>query len=242
MKQIPNIITCLNLFSGCLACVMILVHGNYTGALFFVLLASLFDFLDGLAARVLRAYSPIGAQLDSLADVISFGLAPACVVFSFLSEINSSMPFSIALFAFLIAIFSALRLAKFNIDSRQSTSFFGLPVPANGLFWVSFLFSLSEISNQYETFFAEKAAIISGIILVLIALFCLLMISEIPMFSLKIKKLSWKDNQKPLLLAGFCLLFIFSFILLDFNFGLIIGLTICSTVIIYIFLSLIPSK
>ena len=190
MKHIPNIITCLNLFAGCLSCMMILSYGNYTGALIFILLAALFDFLDGFAARSLKAYSPIGAQLDSLADIISFGMAPACIIYGFLTEVSMHLPLNegIRFFAFLITIFSALRLAKFNVDTRQTDSFLGLPVPANGLFWAAFIPSIAPYVSGREALF-------SVVILGLIIIFCLLMVSELPMFSLKFKKYSWKGNE-----------------------------------------------
>lgn len=224
MRHIPNIITCLNLFSGCLACIMALVYTNYQGACFFILLAALFDFLDGFAARMLKAYSPIGAQLDSLADVISFGFAPACIVYHYLMNIVTGMPFGqgISLFAFLIPVFSALRLAKFNIDTRQKDSFIGLPVPANGLFWASCIPALIPFSAGRETLFA---VVILGVIIA----FCLLMVSEIPMFSLKFKSFGWRENQLQFILILLSILFIVLF-----------GLTgISFSIVTYILLSLI---
>jgi len=210
MKYVPNIITCLNLFSGCLSCILALEYRNYFGAFLFVCLAAIFDFLDGFAARMLKAYSPIGAQLDSLADVISFGLTPGFVVFLFLNSASSGTPFETSLipyFAFLIPIFSALRLAKFNIDTRQTSSFLGLPVPANALFWVALIPALFPFLEGNEM-------LCTGIILGLIVIFCLLMVSELPMFSLKFKNYSWKDNQfayiliiTSIVLTGFFRLF-----------------------------------
>lgn len=233
MKHIPNIITCLNLFSGCLASIMILSYGSYLGALFFILLAALFDFLDGFAARALKAYSPIGAELDSLADVISFGFAPSCVVFAYLFNISVGMNFheGISFFAFLITIFTALRLAKFNIDTRQTDSFLGLPVPANGLFWVSLIYTLNEIS-QKQAFLAGKENLICIVILALIVVFCLLMISELPMFSLKIKNMKWKGNQWRFILIILAVVFILIF--------KIFGFTL--TILTYILLSLIEPR
>ena len=140
-SRIPNTLTCLNLFSGCVAAVMAF-QLKYELALLFIIIGAVFDFFDGLAARALHAYSNIGKDLDSLADDISFGLAPAVVVFSLLQEmpyppyLQSIEPY-FPYVAFLIAVFSGLRLAKFNNDTRQTTSFIGLPVPANALFWAS---------------------------------------------------------------------------------------------------------
>ena len=143
-KHIPNTITCCNLFSGCIACVMAF-RCNFELAMAFIVLGAVFDFFDGMVARLLRVSSPLGVQMDSLADDITFGIAPATIVFSFmqnkllypayLADIVWLLPY----FAFLIAVFSAYRLAKFNIDTRQTNTFIGLPTPANALFWSSLI-------------------------------------------------------------------------------------------------------
>jgi CDP-diacylglycerol--serine O-phosphatidyltransferase len=186
---------------------MTLEYNNYSGAFLFIILAAVFDFLDGFCARLLKAYSPIGGQLDSLADVVSFGLAPGFVVFSFLNTVSagtffetSFLPYS----AFLIPVFSALRLAKFNIDTRQKDSFLGLPVPANALFWVSLIPAIIPFIKGYEI-------AVCFIILILILAFCLLMVSELPMFSLKFKSYSWEKNQWAYLLIGIAILLIILF-------------------------------
>jgi len=180
-KHIPNFITSLNLFSGCIA-VYLAFQGNYQGAFIAILLSAVFDFFDGFAARLLKAYSPMGKELDSLADVVSFGVAPGAIVFSLLSEINISawLPY----LAFLIPVFSALRLAKFNIDERQSASFIGLPTPANAIFWAGLGFSYSNflVSNVW-------------ILVALTLLFSYLLVAEIPMFALKFKSLTWSKNK-----------------------------------------------
>ena len=142
-NNIPNTVTCLNLFSGCIACVMAF-EARYDLALLFIILSAVFDFFDGMLARVLNAHSIIGKDLDSLADDVSFGVAPSLIVFSLLKEMYypASMEFIapyLPYAAFLISVFSALRLAKFNNDTRQTSSFIGLPVPANALFWGSFV-------------------------------------------------------------------------------------------------------
>lgn len=180
-KHIPNFITCLNLFSGCVASYLAF-KSNYEGAFIAILLAAVFDFLDGFAARLLKAYSAMGKELDSLADMISFGLAPGAIVFSLLTEsgTNEWLPFA----GFLIPVFSGLRLAKFNIDDRQTSSFLGLPVPANAIFWAGIVYSFSPFLTNNTWFF-----------LILIGVFCFLLVSEIPMFSLKFKNVSWRDNQ-----------------------------------------------
>ena len=180
-KHIPNFITCLNLFSGCVA-IYFAFKGNYQTAFIAILIAGLFDFLDGFAARMLHAYSPMGKELDSLADVISFGMAPGAIVFSLLS--NSAICEWLPFVGFLIPVFSGLRLAKFNIDERQTSSFIGLPVPANAIFWAGIVYSFPVflLGNLW-------------ILLILIVLFSYFLISEIPMFSLKFKNIAWKNNQ-----------------------------------------------
>jgi CDP-diacylglycerol--serine O-phosphatidyltransferase len=206
MKNIPNFITCLNLLAGCMACVMSLRFDNYTGAFVFVSLAAVFDFMDGLTARTLKFYSRIGKDLDSLADLISFGLAPGCVIYSYLTLKSSLLHItSLPLIAFLLPVFAAIRLAKFNIDTRQKTSFLGLPVPASGLFWTSFIPSIHYYTELHTT-------ISITVVITLLLVFCWLMISEIPMFSLKLKSFKWKDNQWPfsLILISIVLIIIFS--------------------------------
>lgn len=190
-RHIPNTLTCLNLFSGCIACVMAFEF-KYDWALTFIIISAVFDFLDGMSARVLNAPSPIGKELDSLADDISFGLVPSVIVFSLLRETTypgwmSSFQEYVPYFAFLIAIFSALRLAKFNIDERQTSSFIGLNTPANTLFWAA-------AAAQYHDWLIQGGAVLYGL-LICIVLFSLLLVSEFPMFAFKLKNLSWKENK-----------------------------------------------
>lgn len=191
-RHIPNTITCLNLFSGCIASVMAF-EARYELAFLFIIIGAVFDFFDGMTARLLKAYSPIGKELDSLADDITFGIAPALIVFSFLKEpamiypdflqgLREYVPY----FAFMLAVFSGLRLAKFNVDERQTSSFIGMPTPANALFWGAL------ITGGREFLLLHCNVIF---ILPAIVIFSLLLVSEIPMFSLKFKNLSWKDNK-----------------------------------------------
>ena len=191
-RRIPNTVTCLNLFSGCVACVMAF-EAKYDFALFFIVLSAIFDFFDGMLARLLHVSSPIGKELDSLADDISFGLAPALILYSFLKEdaliypeflegFRAYVPYT----AFFIAVFSALRLAKFNIDERQTSSFIGLPTPANALFWGSLIVGAGDLLLTHV-----NALVLIGLIL----LFSWLLVAEIPMFALKLKDLSWKNNR-----------------------------------------------
>ena len=190
-RHIPNTVTCLNLFSGCIASVMAF-EAQYEWALVFIVFSAIFDFFDGMLARVLKAPSLIGKELDSLADDISFGLVPALMLFSLLKEMPypdflSGISIVVPYVAFLIAVFSALRLAKFNVDERQTSSFVGLPTPANALFWGALIASEHGYitSSPTHVFF----------LIIMILLFSWLMIAEIPMFSLKFKNLSWKDNK-----------------------------------------------
>ncbi|MCH5329086.1 MAG: CDP-diacylglycerol--serine O-phosphatidyltransferase [Coprobacter sp.] len=195
VKNIPNTVTCLNLLSGCLATVAAFT-GNITLAAGFICLAALFDFLDGMLARLLGAYSPLGKELDSLADIISFGMAPATMVYTHLAG-DGSTPLApctagtlLPCTAFLIAVFSGLRLAKFNIDTRQTSSFLGLPVPANALFWTG----LCHYALQHPLH--------PGIVIALVLLFSGLLVCELPMFSLKFKNLSLRENALRYLLIA----------------------------------------
>jgi len=168
-------------------------NSNLINAAYFVFAGALFDFLDGLAARSLKVHSFIGKDLDSLADMVTFGVLPGFVMYKIMGLYSNNLYFpNIAL---LIPVFSALRLAKFNNDSRQSVDFHGLPTPANALFFVSFPLLLSSTkSNFINLIFTQNN--LSIIILV----FCFLLVSDIRLFSLKFKKLSWRDNFYPLLL------------------------------------------
>lgn len=140
-RNIPNTLTCGNLVSGCIATVMAL-GGDARYALIWIIIGAVFDFFDGMSARLFGVSSPIGKELDSLADDVTFGVAPSAIVFAQLSVMEyptvlASVEPYIPYCAFLIAAFSALRLAKFNLDTRQTTSFIGMPTPANALFWGS---------------------------------------------------------------------------------------------------------
>ncbi len=190
-RHIPNTLTCLNLFSGCIACVMAFEF-KYEWALTFIIISAVFDFLDGMSARLLNAPSPIGKELDSLADDVSFGVVPSVIVFSLLRETTypdwmSSFQEYVPYFAFLIAVFSALRLAKFNIDERQTSSFIGLNTPANTLFWAA-------AAAQYHDWLIQGGAVLYGL-LICIVLFSLLLVSEFPMFAFKLKNFSWEENK-----------------------------------------------
>jgi CDP-diacylglycerol---serine O-phosphatidyltransferase len=200
-KNIPNAITCLNLLSGCVALVLSFKKEYVEYAPYFIFLAAVFDFFDGFAARMLHSYSEFGKQLDSLADVVSFGLAPAAIMFNLLDTSlvyqNGNYDFEVAtipqlilLFsAFLIAIFSALRLAKFNIDQNQSDKFIGLPTPANALFISSLLLIVYKV--EALQFIVLNIYFLIGTILIS----SYLLVSNITMFSLKFKTFDFKNNK-----------------------------------------------
>ena len=198
---VPNFITSLNIVSGVLA-IFFAIDGHLALAGLFILVASLFDFLDGFAARLLHAYSEIGKQLDSLADIVSFGVAPAAILFTMLEfslfgknqaiyDIQgNALQWLILASAFLIPVFSALRLAKFNIDPEQSSNFRGLPTPANAILWASFglVLYFPGHAQLLNLVFSTK----NLVSLTFITSF--LLVSNIPMFSLKFKNLKWHAN------------------------------------------------
>jgi len=229
-QHIPNTITSMNLFSGCIAIVMAFEEA-FIWVVFWVLLAAIFDFFDGMTARVLNAPSKMGKELDSLADVVSFGVAPATAVFVWLQnyvvypDLFEGVSEIIPYFAFLIPVYSALRLAKFNIDERQTSSFLGLPTPANGVFWISYIYGISNIQGIQNYIFLL-------ITLVLIVILSLLMVSDIPMFSFKLKSFKLRGNEKPLILLISAIVFI--------SILGVIGLA--ATVLLYILISFVPSK
>jgi len=191
-KNIPNTITCLNLISGCIA-TWWAFQGDYALALLFIVIGAVFDFFDGMTARLLHVSSPIGKELDSLADDITFGFAPSAIVFSFLASltttevVSSTIDSYLPYLAFIMAAFSALRLAKFNLDERQAMGFIGLPTPANALFWGSLIVGCGEwlATVPYMLLIMLAGVLVSSYLL----------ISEIPMFALKFKTWGWKGNE-----------------------------------------------
>lgn len=190
-KHIPNTITCCNLVSGCIATYWALC-GVWDTALLFIIIGAVFDFFDGMSARLLGVSSPIGKELDSLADVVTFGVAPSTILFHLFHEVHCPevlmpivkyLPYT----AFLMAAFSALRLAKFNLDERQHQQFIGLPTPANALFWGSLVLG--------EHAFLVSLKFNAAFLFLFMLLFCMLLLCEVPMLALKFKNLSWADNK-----------------------------------------------
>ena len=200
IRQIPNFITSLNLVAGSLA-VIFAIDGHLIWAGIFISLAAVFDFLDGFAARLLNAYSDIGKQLDSLGDLISFGLAPAAILFTLLEfsmfgknqpiyEITASWNHWLILFsAFLMPVLGAVRLARFN-NAPEENFFRGLPIPSNGLFWASLglMLEIPRYQQLNELIYSTRTLLLLGLFT------SVMMVINLPMFSLKLKNLKWNEN------------------------------------------------
>lgn len=227
MKQhIPNLITLLNLLLGCVAVVCIF-EGNLSWVPWLVMAAALADFADGLAARLLKVSSPLGLQLDSLADMVTFGLVPGATMFQLLKIAyagNEQTSMLWYLPGFLLTLFSALRLAKFNIDSRQTDHFIGLPTPSNTLFVTSLIWVWQQNKFGMGDFLMQPA-LLYGIIL----LFSYLLVAEIPLFSNKLKHFRIRGNEIRLI-------FVFSSLLLI---CLLSAAGIALAIIWYIILSIV---
>jgi CDP-diacylglycerol--serine O-phosphatidyltransferase len=226
-KHLPNAITCANLFSGCIG-IVFAFQGNLLIASYAIFLAAIFDFFDGFASRVLNSYSFIGKDLDSLADMVSFGFLPSAILYELLlkaPQINHVSEY-LNYLAFSITVFSALRLAKFNNDTRQSDSFIGLPTPANAIF----IASLPLIVDQYEVL--ARFILNPYSLTVLIIVMCTLLVSEIPLMSLKFKNRDFNKNffRYLLLLFSAILILFFKFV------------AVPVVIFIYITLSLIQTK
>lgn len=227
-KHIPNTLTSCNLISGCIAIVFAL-SANYSMALAFIVLGAVFDFFDGMSARLLGVSSPIGKELDSLADDVTFGVAPSSMIFSVLYTMEypeelSSVATFLPYLAFVMAAFSAIRLAKFNLDERQTTSFIGLPTPANALLWGALIVGTCD-----SLCCLPYAALV---LLAMVFVSSWLLVAEIPMFALKFKHWGWSENKVKYVFLITCLPIL-----------LIFDITGISVVIAwYIILSILTSK
>lgn len=207
-KHIPNLITCCNLLSGCISLTFAL-RGNCETAALFIILSAVFDFFDGFTARMLKVVSPIGKDLDSLSDVVSFGVAPAMIVFAFMTQCTDALspevregwarflPYA----AFLIPPCSAMRLAKFNHDERQTTEFRGLATPANAMFVGFIPYAAQQMPILYNLW----------LLVALVIVFSVLLLTDMPMFSLKFHNLKFRENaiRYLFLLISLVLLLIF---------------------------------
>jgi CDP-diacylglycerol--serine O-phosphatidyltransferase len=225
-KHIPNIITLLNLFCGCIALVLI-SKSHFYGAFFWVCLGIFLDFFDGFFARLFKVASPLGLQLDSLADMVTSGVVPGYVMYVLLGSTTTGNEF-LPYFGFIITLGACYRLANFNIDTRQTDSFIGLPTPANALF----VLSLPLILKNSDSLVMLELLTNSWVLLAIAVVSAYIMNAEIPLFSLKIKKFNWKDNalQIAFLIGSVLLLLFFQFLGVAF---VIAG---------YVFLSIVNNK
>lgn len=200
--NIPNSITCLNLLCGAMACIMAFRYAEpvwglkgFQWAFIFIGASAVFDFLDGATARLMGVYSSIGKELDSLSDLVSFGLAPAMLMYNTVTTFSPGSHWSFA--ALFIVLFGGIRLARFNVDDRQTTSFIGLPVPANALFWIG---TVAWINTHMYPGPLPLA--------ILMLLFSSLMVCGLHMFSLKFSSFDWRENYKRYILLAGALLFV----------------------------------
>ncbi len=201
-KHIPNLLTAGNLFSGCVGIVFEL-KGFHDTAVFLMLAGLFFDFFDGFAARMLKVSSDIGKELDSLADMVTFGVLPSTMMYNYMTASSCqpgvctgliSTPY-FPFLAFIIAVFSGFRLAKFNIDTRQSDRFLGLPTPANAIFIATLSYAGQSNFLINEIFQTPK------ILLILTFFLCWLLVSEIPLIALKFKSFNFKENAFKFILV-----------------------------------------
>ncbi|MDB5090337.1 MAG: CDP-diacylglycerol--serine O-phosphatidyltransferase [Mucilaginibacter sp.] len=227
-KHLPNAITCANLFSGCIG-IVLAFKGELIAASYAIFLSAIFDFFDGLASRVLKSFSGIGKDLDSLADMVSFGVLPAVIMYQLLlqaRQIDNISPY-LNFIAFLIPVFSALRLAKFNVDTRQAEHFIGLPTPANAILIASFPLILNH-HNRYFSPSLQNPYVLS----VLIIIMCSLLVIEVPMMSLKFKNRDFNKN-----IFRYLLLLFSAILILFFKFA-----AVPVVIVFYIILSFIQFK
>lgn len=188
---IPNTITCLNLLCGCIAVFLAFHSGaqhmglyGFQWAWIFIGAAAVFDFCDGLSARLLGAYSPMGKELDSLSDLVSFGVAPGMLIYNTISAFSDCH--WVAYIAILIPVMGELRLARFNIDDRQTTSFLGMPIPANAIFWIGFTAWIHR--------YGYPGDIVMAVLIVVMSL--LMVMTRMKMFSLKFKNFDIRENMR----------------------------------------------
>jgi CDP-diacylglycerol---serine O-phosphatidyltransferase len=229
-KHIPNFLTLLNLFCGCCALISVFNH-HYIYAALFLLVSGIADFFDGMSARLFNVNGELGKELDSLADMVSFGLVPGVIVYTLLNIHNVAIQDqSIQIFAlpaFIITIFSCLRLARFNLDTRQNENFIGLNVPSNTIFAVGLM-----LIYHFNTF--DLGSLVTNHLFLYVYIICssFFMVSNIPMFGFKFKNVQLKGNELKLL---FLVLSLLSFILIK-------ELAFCTNIILYIILSLIDKN
>ncbi|MES2062200.1 MAG: CDP-diacylglycerol--serine O-phosphatidyltransferase [Bacteroidota bacterium] len=226
-KHLPNAITCANLFSGCIG-IVFTFQDQLVYAAYAIFLAAIFDFFDGFASRVLQSFSGIGKDLDSLADMVSFGVLPSAIMYELLLQAPQIPHVSdyLNFIAFLIPVFSALRLAKFNTDTRQAESFIGLPTPANAILIASIPLILVQYSNVSRYILNPYG------LSVFIIVMCTLLVAEIPLMSLKFKNRDFTKN-----FYRYILLLFSAILILFFKFA-----AVPVVIVMYITLSLIQLK
>jgi len=218
-KNIPNLFTLCNLLCGCIA-IVFAFEGNLIWSAYIVGISCVFDFLDGMVARLLKAYSELGRQLDSLADMVSFGVVPGIVVYQMVArsldldkagfdllEFNKWMTF----IPFSIILFSAVRLAKFNIDTKQSDSFIGVPTPANAILFCSIPLIVNWDRNFSYTQYNHQLLLNPYLLICLSLVMSFLLVAPIPLFALKFKNFSWTDNKVRFIFLALSLLLLIVF-------------------------------
>ncbi|MFD0764172.1 CDP-diacylglycerol--serine O-phosphatidyltransferase [Mucilaginibacter lutimaris] len=228
-KHLPNAITCANLFSGCIG-IVFTFQDNLVFAAYAIFLAAIFDFFDGFASRVLQSFSGIGKDLDSLADMVSFGVLPSAIMYELLLQAPQITHVSdyLNFIAFLIPVFSALRLAKFNNDTRQADSFIGLPTPANAILIASIPLIIAQPQYSNIARYILNPYVLSVFIIVM----CTLLVAEIPLMSLKFKNRDFNKN-----FYRYILLLFSAILILFFKFA-----AVPVVIVMYITLSLIQLK
>ena len=225
VRMFPNILTMCNLFSGCVA-ILLISTGKPFGAIFCVALSLLFDFLDGLFARLLKQNHPLGRDLDSLADVVSFGVVPGIMYYTLLSGLTWSNAFPWVVYTgFIFTVFGAYRLARFNVAHAKQDHFSGLPIPSaaifvTGLYWIAHSASCQSCASAF---------INPSVILLSIAFLSYLMVSELPHFSFKMKRFGWKGSEIQWI-------YLFLVIVLIFVVG---EVAVSLSIVLYVFLSLV---
>ena len=233
-KHIPNSITLLNLFCGCIA-ITFVVQQQFEMAFYFVCLGIFLDFFDGFFARLFQVSSPLGLQLDSLADMVTSGVVPGLTMFYMMLEAFGlqirdpiSGQYALAFLGFLVTLGSCYRLANFNIDTRQTDSFIGLPTPANALF----ILSLPLVVRHFDSFMLFELLSNYGVLLAISIGSAYILNAEIPLFSLKVKKLTFQDNKLTFFFLAVSLLLL---VTLQY-------LGIPLVILFYIFLSILNNK
>jgi CDP-diacylglycerol--serine O-phosphatidyltransferase len=217
-KHIPNALTSFNLLFGCLSIIASLVNNNLELAAYFIGAAAILDFFDGFVARALNVGSEMGKQLDSLADCVSFGVAPGFIFYKITNIPIDFNQINVLLFIpFLIPVFSAIRLAKFNIDTRQTDSFIGLPTPANSLFIAALPFVISANILGLGVIFQSQ-----WFLIIFPFVSAYLLVAEIPLFALKFKSFAWQANQLRYIFLLCCLISLFAFGYLGINISIVL--------------------